>query len=209
MSETQNNFETSVLFEQFLARYKAMYSDSSFKDTFTASTQDEVVAKFLQQVNSAGPNFSLYHGTHSGFVQTIQSRRLLASLYLAVSPFQSAQYALQRAWTESGMQRLKQQPEVSPVLFELRVDLRGLEYEIIHPSLDAVVHKDIGIGISSDLDSEIPGIFEVQLVSPRAEQRLKQAKIDIVASGRNLFSLLRWSKEAIGSFPMDILLPNE
>ena len=167
-----------------------------------------MLASVLNKIQSEGQSFTMYHGTHSGFRDAILSRVLYTNLYLAVSPFQSAQYALQRSWTESGMRRLQKIPEVSPILFELHVDLRGLDVNVIHPSPDARVEKDIGIGIATDLETGIPGVFEIQLVSIQAEQRLQQATIDIVASGENLYSLLRWSKEHIGSFPMDILLPD-
>lgn len=209
MSELSSySHETGALFAGFFDRYKSLFANSNPPDYFIADSEKTVVKNFLHHIETEGPKLVLYHGTHSGHIDNVAPRKLYPPFYLAVNPFQSAQYALQRAWTENDQRRLAHAPAVDPVLYEIHMDLRGLDYEIIHPSPYANVTKNIGIGVNTDLEDPTRNVlFEVQLIGQKAENRLKAGKVDIVASGSNLFQLLRWSQQHIGSFPMDILLP--
>jgi hypothetical protein len=200
--------ESKTLFKDFFHRYQSLYSTDIPPDYFAAKSVDMLVLNFLQHMEEEGPNFALYHGTHSDYIDHVTPRTIYPPLYLAVNPFQSAQYALQRAWTESAHRKVTRQPSVDPVLYEIHLDLRGLSFEVFYPSPDVHVTKDIGIGITPDIENNNKHVlFEVQLVSKRAEERLKQGQVDIVASDGNVIHLLRWSQKNIGSFPLEILLP--
>lgn len=198
--------EPNQIFEDFFTRYKAFHQGET-PVYISGGSEQEVVDNFLECINRKGESLKLYHGTHSDLTGGVLSRRLRGSLFLAVSPFQSAQYALQRAWTENKGRRLRSRlSKVEPVLIEAQVDLRGLGYEVIHPSPYAEVKADIGLGVSQSPETSKFQLFEVQLVSPHAEKRLKDAPLTVVASGRNITRLLKWSKETLGDFPLDILL---
>lgn len=198
--------ESQAVYEDFMLRYQRMML-GDYSQRFTGGNQDEVLQQFLSAVQSEGKNLTLYHGTHSGLVSDVLRRKLVGiPLYFAVSPYQSAQYALQRAWTETGHRRLTHQSSVAPVLVETHIDLRGLDYDVFAPSPYVSVKADMGIGINQDIDTRKYHLFEVQLVGKKAERQLAQGQFTMVASGDNLKKLLHWSKENLGDFPMSILL---
>lgn len=113
---------------------------------------------------------------------------------------------MQRAWTESGHRRHTGEPPVAPVLIETHVDLRGLDFKVYAPSPYVSVTAEMGIGISQDVDTHRFHVFEVLLVGKKAEKRLTQGQLTVVATGNNLTSLLHWSKNNVGDFPLSILL---
>ena len=198
--------EPNIIFEDFFVRYKLLHQGET-PAYISGESEQVVVNSFLEHVQQEGKDLRLYHGTRSDLASSVLERRLKGPLFLAVSPFQSAQYALQRAWTENKRRKLEPGlPKVEPVLIEAQVDLRNLDYEVIHPSPYAEVKTDIGIGVSQNPEIGKFNLFEVQLVSPRAERRLQRAPLTTVASGRNITRLLKWSKEKLGDFPLDILL---
>lgn len=199
--------EDQKTYEELVGRYQRFYAKDSEPPAFIqAPTEEALVANALEWIEEKGENLPLYHGTHSGFAKDVVSKKLYPPLFLAAGAFQSAQYALERAWTDNGMRRVNNLEKVQPVLFEVKVDLRDLAYDVIHPGPYAVAKKDIGIGVSEGHRSGKPQLFEIQLVSSKAEERLQAAEVNIVASGENLVQLLRWSQEHIGHFPLEILL---
>lgn len=206
MEESRYSTESTQVFDAFFDRYKKIIS-GDYLDHFGAKTQDEAVRKFLDFMNQTD-RLTLYHGTHSAFVQSVLSRKLVGfPLFLGLSPFQTAQYALQRAYTENAGRRLNNLPKVQPGLLELSVDLKGLDYEIINPSPNTEpIKKNIAIGVQEHSRTGVHYISEIQMVGKEAEGRLRQASIETVASGDNLKQLLIWSKDNIGSFPLEILL---